>query len=64
MSTNTNQTTEGTLVVDRVFDAPLDRVWKAWTDPEEGGKTSFTLEHVGGPRPDASDVCEELERIL
>lgn len=23
------------LVVTRVFDAPVDRVWKAWTDPEQ-----------------------------
>jgi len=23
------------LVVTRVFDAPVERVWKAWTDPEQ-----------------------------
>ena len=23
------------LVIDRVFDAPRERVWKAWTDPEQ-----------------------------
>lgn len=23
------------LVVTRIFDAPLERVWKAWTDPEQ-----------------------------
>jgi uncharacterized protein YndB with AHSA1/START domain len=23
-----------TIVIERVFDAPLERVWKAWTDPE------------------------------
>lgn len=23
------------LVFERVFDAPVDRVWKAWTDPED-----------------------------
>ncbi len=22
------------LVLTRVFDAPVERVWKAWTDPE------------------------------
>lgn len=24
-----------TIVIERVFDAPLERVWKAWTDPKE-----------------------------
>jgi uncharacterized protein YndB with AHSA1/START domain len=24
----------GDLVVTRVFDAPVDEVWKAWSDPE------------------------------
>ena len=24
-----------TLVIERVFDAPRERLWKAWTDPEE-----------------------------
>jgi len=23
------------IVIERVFDAPLEKVWKAWTDPEE-----------------------------
>jgi len=23
------------LVIERVFDAPVARVWKAWTDPEQ-----------------------------
>lgn len=34
---NTNVTKDAankTLVVERVFDAPRDRVWRAWTDPE------------------------------
>jgi uncharacterized protein YndB with AHSA1/START domain len=34
------------LVVTRVFDAPVERVWKAWTDPEQvmrwWGPTGFT----------------------
>src|SRR5215469_3228130 len=29
---------ECTLILKRVYDAPIDRVWKAWTDPEELGK--------------------------
>lgn len=24
-----------TLVIEKVFNAPVERVWKAWTDPEE-----------------------------
>ena len=30
---DTQQTQE--LVIERVFDAPLERVWEAWTDPEQ-----------------------------
>jgi uncharacterized protein YndB with AHSA1/START domain len=33
MSHETNEKRE--LVITRVFDAPVERVWKAWTDPEE-----------------------------
>lgn len=24
-----------TLIIERIFDAPVEQVWKAWTDPEE-----------------------------
>jgi len=27
-------TEEGTLVIERIFDAPRELVWKAWTEPE------------------------------
>ncbi len=27
-----------TLVIERVFDAPVERVWRAWTDAQELGK--------------------------
>jgi Activator of Hsp90 ATPase homolog 1-like protein len=27
-------TEEGTLVIERIFDAPRELVWKAWSDPE------------------------------
>jgi uncharacterized protein YndB with AHSA1/START domain len=30
-----SQVTKRDLVVTRVFDAPVHRVWKAWTDPEQ-----------------------------
>jgi uncharacterized protein YndB with AHSA1/START domain len=30
--------TERLLIVERVFDAPRDLVWKAWTDPEQLAK--------------------------
>src|SRR5687767_705130 len=30
----TTKTDEGVLVIERVFDAPRELVWKAWTDPE------------------------------
>jgi len=39
-------TTEQALVIERIFDAPRELVWKAWTDPEMAkkwwGPTAFT----------------------
>jgi uncharacterized protein YndB with AHSA1/START domain len=29
---------QNTLVIERIFDAPVAKVWKAWTDPEEAKK--------------------------
>ncbi len=38
------------LLVTRVFDAPIERVWKAWSDPREvrkwWGPKGFTAPHV------------------
>jgi uncharacterized protein YndB with AHSA1/START domain len=38
------------LVITRIFDAPRERVWKAWTDPEEAkkwwGPKDFTAPHI------------------
>lgn len=38
------------LLITRVFDAPREKVWKAWTDPEEvkkwWGPRDFTAPHV------------------
>ncbi|MGE5072645.1 MAG: SRPBCC domain-containing protein [Anaerolineae bacterium] len=31
----TEQPTKEDLVVTRIFDAPLELVWRAWTDPNE-----------------------------
>jgi uncharacterized protein YndB with AHSA1/START domain len=36
------------LVIERVFDAPLENVWKAWTDPEEFKKW-WGPEHFTAP---------------
>ena len=37
---------EGTLVIERIFDAPRELVWKAWSDPEQAkrwwGTRTFT----------------------
>lgn len=30
--------TERTVTIERIFDAPREKVWKAWTDPEELAK--------------------------
>jgi uncharacterized protein YndB with AHSA1/START domain len=39
------------LVLTRVFDAPLERVWKAWTDPRQ-------LAQWWGPAGFTNPVCE------
>ena len=31
----TRQTKDTDLIITRIFDAPRERVWKAWTDPEQ-----------------------------
>lgn len=33
-TSNATETAEGEIVITRVFDAPRELVWKAWTDPE------------------------------
>ncbi|MDE1975406.1 MAG: SRPBCC domain-containing protein [Patescibacteria group bacterium] len=40
-----------TMTMKRVFDAPLDRVWEAWTDPE-------LLRKWWGPRHFDNPTCE------
>lgn len=46
MADNNTADTRRDLVVTRVFDAPVELVWKAWTDPEHvmqwWGPTGFT----------------------
>ena len=34
MTTRNNPATETDPIITRIFDAPRQRVWKAWTDPE------------------------------
>jgi uncharacterized protein YndB with AHSA1/START domain len=40
---------ERTIVIEREFDAPRERVWKAWTDPDELAKW-WGPEHFTTPR--------------
>lgn len=39
-----------TIVIERVFNAPVEKVWKAWTEPEKvkkwWGPKDFTAPHV------------------
>jgi uncharacterized protein YndB with AHSA1/START domain len=45
-ATNPQGTTANALVIEREFDAPVELVWKAWTDPETAqkwwGPSAFT----------------------
>jgi uncharacterized protein YndB with AHSA1/START domain len=40
----------GDFVIQRVFDAPRERVWQAWTEPER-------LKHRWGPKDFACTHC-------
>jgi uncharacterized protein YndB with AHSA1/START domain len=35
METSARHHQDGVFVISRVFDAPLDKVWQAWTDPRD-----------------------------
>ncbi len=45
------KTTKPELVITRVFDAPRELVWKAWTDPER-------MKRWWGPHGFTNPVCE------
>ncbi len=47
---------EGDVVITRVFDAPRDLVWKAWTDPN-------IMAQWWGPRGFTNPVCELDVRV-
>ena len=44
-------TSEGELVIERVFSAPRELVWRAWTEPEQ-------MKRWYGPKSMALPVCE------
>jgi len=48
---NPQETTEQALVIERIFDAPRELVWKAWTDPVDMMRWS-------GPKGFTSPACE------
>ena len=50
-ASSTNATTEEGVVIERIFDAPRELVWKAWTEPE-GFKRWY------GPQGFTVPVCE------
>ncbi len=37
------------VLITRVFDAPREAVWRAWTDPDEAYESAGTLAGSGGP---------------
>ncbi|MGZ5555339.1 MAG: SRPBCC domain-containing protein, partial [Candidatus Aminicenantales bacterium] len=44
------------LVIDRVFDAPRERVWMAWTDPD-------LVRRWWGPKGFTTPVCRISLRV-
>jgi uncharacterized protein YndB with AHSA1/START domain len=63
----TQNTSENSVVIERLFDAPLDLIWQMWTEPEHFkawfGPDGATIPvahmdvHVGGAR----QVCMEMQ---
>jgi uncharacterized protein YndB with AHSA1/START domain len=51
MSETANKVKKEDLVVTRIIDAPLEMVWKAWTDPEQ-------VKRWWGPKNYISPSCE------
>jgi len=50
------ESTDGDFVIKRVFDAPREQVWKAWTEPKRIAKW-------WGPRKFTNPVCEMDVRV-
>lgn len=48
---NTTNVKKEDLVVTRIIDAPLETVWKAWTEPEQ-------VQHWWGPKDYTSPSCK------
>ncbi len=48
---NTSTATERKLIITRIFDAPRELVWKAWTDPEQ-------VKLWWGPKNFTAPVCK------
>ncbi len=53
---NAPTTSEGALVIERIFDAPRQLVWKAWTDPEQ-------VMRWWGPKGYTSPACKINFRV-
>jgi len=53
---STAKPVEREITLTRVFDAPRDRVWKAWTDPQH-------LARWWGPKGFSNPVCELDARV-
>src|SRR5687767_6963514 len=51
MTTKNETTTENVVVVNRIFNAPVELVWKAWTDPQH-------LMRWWGPKGFTSPACK------
>jgi uncharacterized protein YndB with AHSA1/START domain len=51
MTETTDNVKKDDLVITRILDAPLDMVWKAWTDPQQ-------VMHWWGPKYYTSHTCK------
>jgi uncharacterized protein YndB with AHSA1/START domain len=56
MTSNTTATDTKALVIERMFDAPRELVWKAWTDPEH-------LMRWWGPKDFTAPACHTDLRV-
>ncbi|MFA6239944.1 MAG: SRPBCC domain-containing protein, partial [Candidatus Hydrogenedentales bacterium] len=56
MEKSSEVTADGVLVIARVFDAPREMVWKAWTEPEQ-------VKQWWGPEMFSAPVCTSDFRV-
>ena len=62
MSDSTTKATDQQVMITRIFEAPRERVFRSWTDPDEVAAW-YGPEHMEAPR-DCADYCARVRPEL